>query len=113
MRLKQGDEVEVIAGNDKGVRGTVQKVLRKENKVVVSGVNIVKKHQKPRQSSTGSPIQGGIIEFEAPLHVSNVMLVCPHTDELTRIGIRRDPRDDGTNKTHRVRFSKRSGKDID
>lgn len=107
MRIKVGDEVEVVAGNEKGVRGSVQRVIPDKNRVVVSGVNLVKKHQKPRQTGGRTQAQGGIIEFEAPVDASNVMLVCPHTGELTRVGIRRD--EDG----RRVRFSKKSGKDID
>jgi len=107
MRLKKGDQVEVIAGNDRGVRGEVQRVLPRENRLVVSGAKMVKKHQKPRPSGGRTPTQGGIIEFEAPIAVSNVMLVCPHTGELTRIGVRRN--EDG----QQVRFSKKSGQDID
>ena len=89
MRIKVNDEVEVIAGNYKGVRGTVQRVIPDKNRVVVSGVNIVKKHQKPRPTGGRSQAQGGIIEFEAPIAVSNVMLVDPKSGELTRIGLRR------------------------
>lgn len=107
MRIKVGDEVEVIAGNDKGVRGTVQRVIPKNNRIVVAGVNLVKKHQKPRPTGGRTPSQGGIIEFEAPVDVSNVMLVCPQTNEPTRVGIRRDEAG------RRVRFSKKSGKDLD
>ena len=107
MKIKIGDEVEVIAGNDKGLRGTVQRVLPANNRVVVTGVNIVKKHQKPQQTGGRSKAQGGIIEFEAPVNASNVMLVCPETGEPTRIGIRRD--EDGL----AVRYSKKSGNDID
>jgi large subunit ribosomal protein L24 len=107
MRIKVGDEVEVIAGNDKGVRGTVQRILPHKNRLVISGVNVVKKHQKPQQTGGRTPAQGGIIEFEAPIDLSNVMLVCPDTGEPTRIGIRRN--EDGV----RIRFSKKSGKDID
>ncbi len=107
MRIKVGDEVEVIAGNDKGVRGTVQRILPHKNRLVISGVNVVKKHQKPRQTGGRAPAQGGIIEFEAPIDISNVMLVCPDTGEPTRIGVRRD--EDGV----RIRYSKKSGKDID
>lgn len=106
MRIKVGDEVQVIAGDDKGVRGKVQKVTPKEDMIVVAGVNMVKKHQKPRQTGGRSQAQGGIIEFEAPIHVSKVMLVCPDSDEPTRIGIRRD--ENG----RRVRYSKKSTKDI-
>ena len=107
MRIKEGDQVEVIAGNDKGLRGTVQGVFPEKNRVVISGVNLVKKHQKSRPSGGRAPAQGGIIEFEAPVDVSNVMLVCPQTGEPTRIGIRRD--EDG----QAIRYSKKSGEDID
>ncbi len=107
MRIKVDDEVEVIAGNDKGMQGTVQRIIAEQNRVVVAGVNVVKKHQKPQQTGGRSQSPGGIIEFEAPISVSNVMLICPQTGEPTRIGIRRD--EDG----NRVRYSKKSGQDID
>lgn len=106
MRIKVGDEVEVVSGNYKGTRGTVQRVLPKENRVVVSGVNLVKKHQRPRPTGGRSQAQGGIIEFEAPIHVSNVMLVCPESGKPTRLGTRRD--ENG----NRVRVSKKSGNPI-
>lgn len=107
MKIKVGDEVEVIAGSekDRGKRGQVIRVLPKEGRVVVSGVNMVKKHQKPVPAGRGRT-QGGIIEFEAPIHISNVMLVCPDTKKPTRVGIRRD--EEG----NRIRFSKRSNKDL-
>jgi large subunit ribosomal protein L24 len=107
MRIKEGDQVEVISGEDKGVRGTVQRVYPRKNRIVVSGVNIIKKHQKPRPTGGRTPAQGGIIEFEAPIHISNVMVVCPQTDEPTRVAFRRD--EDG----NRIRYSKKSGEDID
>jgi large subunit ribosomal protein L24 len=107
MRIKVNDDVEVIAGNDRGVRGKVQKIVLAKNRVVVLGVNVVKKHQKPQQTGGRSKAQGGIIEFEAPIDASNVMLICPHTGELTRIGLRRD--EDG----QLIRYSKKSGQDID
>jgi large subunit ribosomal protein L24 len=107
MRIKVDDEVEVISGNDKGLRGTVQRVIPHKNRIVVSGVNIVKKHQKPKATGGRSKAQGGIIEFEAPVDVSNIMLVDPDSGELTRIGHRRD--EDG----HLTRFAKRSGTDLD
>lgn len=107
MRIRVDDEVEVIAGNYKGVRGTVQRVVPDDNRIVVSGVNIVKKHQKPKPSGGRSQAQGGIIEFEAPIDASNVMLVDPKSGELTRVGYRHD--DDG----HRIRYAKKSGADID
>ncbi len=107
MRIKVNDTVEVISGNFKGVRGTVQRVYPKKKMVVVSGVNIVKKHQKPTAAGGRSRAQGGIIEFEAPLHVSNVMLVELGSGEKTRIGVRRDENN------HVVRFSKATGAKLD
>ena len=107
MQIKVGDQVEVIAGNDKGVRGTVQRVLPRENRVVISGVNMVKKHQRSRPTGGRTPTQGGIIEFEAPIDASNVMIVDPESGERTRVGIRRD--ENG----RRIRYAKKSGRDLD
>ena len=106
MRIKKGDLVEVIAGNYKGVRGEVQRVLPAKNRVVVKGVNVVKKHQRP-QPGGRTQVQGGIIEFEAPIDASNVMVVCPDTNLPTRVGYRRDE------SGRKVRYSKRSGNVID
>jgi large subunit ribosomal protein L24 len=106
QRIKKGDTVEVIAGKDKGLRGEVLRVVPKEDRVVVERVNIVKKHQSPVQAGR-SQVQPGIIEFEAPIHISNVMLVCPHTDERTRVGFRINEQG------RKVRVSKKSGQDID
>lgn len=106
MRIKKGDTVIVIAGNDKDATGEVLRAIPDEGRIVVDGVNMRKKAQKP-QNVGGRQTPGGIIEFEAPINVSNVMLVCPQTGEPTRIGIRRD--EDG----RRIRFSKKSGEDID
>jgi large subunit ribosomal protein L24 len=107
MRIKVGDQVQVISGNDKGLRGKVQRVNRKEGRVVVAGVNVVKKHQKARPTAGRTPAQSGIIEFEAPIDISNVMVIDPTTGEPTRIGVRRD--ENG----RRVRFAKKSGADLD
>lgn len=107
MRFKLNDKVRVIAGNFKGLEGSVQRVIAEKNRVVVSGVNVRKKHQKPRPSGGRRAAPGGIIEFELPIDASNVMLICPTTGQPTRIGIRRD--EEG----HPVRFSKKSGKDLD
>jgi len=107
MRIKVDDEVEVISGNYRGVRGKVQRVLPGQNRLVIAGVNIVKKHQKPRQSGGRSQAQGGIIEFEAPLSASNVMLIDPESGELTRVGYRRD--EDG----NQIRYAKISGAELD
>ena len=84
-KIKKGDTVEVITGEHKGVRGTVQRVDAKSTRLVVAGANIVKKHQKPVRAGRGNT-QTGIIEFEAPIHLSNVMLVCPKCNKLTRVG---------------------------
>ena len=104
-RIKKGDIVEVISGNDTGLRGTVQRVFPKKDRVVVSSVNIVSKHQRPVRAGRRD-VQAGIIEFEAPIHASNVMLVCPHCDERTRVGITRD--EDG----EKVRVCKECGEII-
>jgi len=107
QRIKQGDLVEVIAGKDKGLRGEVVRVLVKKDRVIVNGVNIMKRHRKARPAPGGQQIPAQIIEFEAPLHLSNVMLVCPDTDERTRVGFRFT--DDG----RKVRYSKKSGSIIE
>jgi large subunit ribosomal protein L24 len=104
--IKKGDTVEVISGDDLGFRGTVQRVLPKKDKIVVSGINIVKKHQRPVRAGR-SEVQAGVIEFEAPVDISNVMLVCPRCDERTRIGFTRQ--EDGS----KVRVCKRCGEVIE
>src|SRR5215467_2490849 len=88
MKIKKGDTVKVIAGKDKGAEGKVIQVLREEQRVIVEGVNRVKKHTKVIQSGGRAGTTGGIITTEAPIHVSNVMLV--EGDGVTRIGFRRD-----------------------
>jgi len=114
-RIRKGDTVEVIAGDDLGDRGEVQRVLpgRKpksgerdpnRDRVVVAGVNLIKKHQR----RTGDVrTQTGIIEREAPIHVSNVMLVCPKCGDRTRVAVRRFP--DGS----KARVCKKCGEVID
>ena len=85
MKIRKGDTVEVITGDDRGTRGTVHRVLPAEKRVLVSGVNLVKKHQR----RTGDVrTQVGIIEREAPIHISDVMLVCPRCSKKTRVGYR-------------------------
>ncbi|CEJ72165.1 50S ribosomal protein L24 [[Clostridium] sordellii] len=101
MRVKKGDTVVVIAGKDKGKKGTVTKVFTKTNKVLVEGVNVITKHQKP----TAVNPQGGIINKEAPIHISNVMPVDPETGKGTRV---RFEVKDG----QKVRVSVKSGKEI-
>lgn len=108
MRIKVDDEVVVIAGNDKGVRGKVLRVIPQKNRIVVAGVNVVKKHQRPRPTGgRGGQTQGGIIEFEAPIDASNVMLIDPKTNKPTRVGVRRD--ENG----RRIRYAKKSNTDLD
>lgn len=91
VKIRKGDTVEVISGKgiDKGKRGEVIKVIPAEHRVVVSGVNIRKKHQRQVQAQ-GRTLKPGIIEFEAPIDISNVMFVCPKCDEPTRLGIQRE-----------------------
>jgi large subunit ribosomal protein L24 len=105
-QIKKGDTVEVISGDDRGVRGTVQWTLLKKDRVVVSGINIVKKHQRPIRAGR-SQVQPGIIDFEAPIQISNVMLVCPRCDQRTRVGFTRQ--EDG----RKVRVCKKCGEAID
>ena len=114
INIKKGDTVKVIAGKDKGAEGKVIGVLREESRVIVEGVNRVKKHEKVNQ--TGSGNTGGIVTTEAPIHVSNVMLV--EGDGVTRVGFRRDEvtkrRADGSTYTAQrsVRISRKTGKEI-
>lgn len=81
LHVKKGDRVQVIAGNDKGTTGEVLQVFPAKNRAIVENVNMVKKHQKPTQDNPG-----GITEMEAPIHLSNLMLLDPKTGEPTRIG---------------------------
>ena len=103
MNFKVGDEVVVITGSDKGKKGKIIKTLKAENKVVVEGVHIVKKHQRPTGQETG-----GIIEREAPIHASNVMIVDPKTKKRTRIGHTTD-----TKTGKKIRIAKKSNEKID
>ena len=107
MRIKKGDRVLVIAGKDKGVTGRVIEAFPKDDKVLVEGVNRVKKHTKVGQTARGAKT-GGIVTTEAPIHVSNVMLVVEKDGSRvgTRIGFRID--EDG----NKVRVAKRTGEDI-
>ncbi len=105
-KIKKGDIVEVITGRDRGTRGEVVRVLPRKGRVVVEGVNRRKRHQKSYQAGNRT-IQGGIIEFNAPIHISNVMLVCPKCGQRTRVGLRRDE----NGKRHRV--CRKCGADID
>jgi large subunit ribosomal protein L24 len=114
IRIKKGDTVQVISGpkENKGKQGKVIAVYPETNRVLVEGINRIKKHTKVGTSGRGAKT-GGIITQEAPVHISNVMLVDPETKKPTRVGIRTETVErDGRTKTVRVRFAKRSGKDI-
>jgi len=81
--VRRNDNVVVMTGKDRGKRGRVLKVLPEKNRVIVEGVNIIKRHTKP---NPGRQIKGGVVEREAPLHASNVQVVCPECGKATRIG---------------------------
>ena len=103
MNFKVGDEVVVIAGSDKGKTGKIVKTLKNENKVVVEGVRMVKKHQKPTGQETG-----GILDVAAPINASNVMIIDPKTKKRTRIGHTTD-----TKTGKKIRITKKSNEKID
>jgi large subunit ribosomal protein L24 len=92
VKIRKGDTVEIISGRleDKGKRGEVINVLLEDRRVVVQGVNIRVKHQKQVQTSAGRNINPGRIQFEGPIDISNVMLVCPKCSEPTRVKVERD-----------------------
>ena len=102
LKIKKGDTIIVITGKDKGKTGEVTKVLVQENKVIVSGINMAKRHTKPSQESAG-----GIISKEMPIQISNVAYVDPKTNKPTRLGIKIDK--DG----RKVRVAKKSGEVVD
>ena len=102
FKIKKGDRVVVTTGRDRGKTGDVIRMLPRENRVIVQGVNVVKRHTRPSQMSAG-----GIFEKEAPIHISNVAHIDPKDDKPTRVGIR--VTDDG----RKLRYAKRSGEPID
>lgn len=116
--IKKGDLVQVITGRtqakggDRGKQGRVLSVLVERNRVVVEGVNFVTKHVRVGQTQRGSKA-GGIETVEAPIHISNVALVDPESKKPTRVGFRTEQVEkDGVSKTVRVRYAKKSGKDL-
>lgn len=102
MLLKTGDKVRVIAGKDKGKEGTIKQIIAKSNRVIVSDVNKIKKHQK----ATNTNPNGGIVDTEGAIDASNVMFIDPSTNKPTRLGVKVE---DGK----KVRFAKKSGKTVD
>lgn len=110
MHVKKGDKVRVIAGKDKGKTGVILAGFPGKDRVLVEGVNIVKKHTKPNQENP----QGGIVSVEAPIHVSNVMLIDPKSGEPTRVGYTFEEKDiDGAKHLVKYRVAKKSGEIID
>jgi large subunit ribosomal protein L24 len=105
MRIRTDDQVIVISGKDKGKTGRVLRVDRKAEKVYVEGLNIIKRHQRANPANPNAQV--GVIEREAPIHVSNVAIVDPKDNKPTRVGIRRD--ENG----RRMRVTKRSGSELD
>ena len=104
MKIRKNDQVEVISGKDRGTRGRVLRVSRASSRVLVEGVNVIKRHTRANPQKN---IQGGVVEREAEIHVSNVMLVDPDTDKPSRIGSK--VLEDGS----RVRVARRSGAVLD
>jgi large subunit ribosomal protein L24 len=102
LKIKKGDRVRVLQGKDRGKTGEVTRVLPKEGKVIVDGINVAKKHQK----ATRATMQGGIIDKDMPIPVSNVAIVCPSGGEATRVGYRFD------DKGNKVRICKKHGTDL-
>ena len=108
MRIRTDDQVIIISGKDRGKTGKVLRTEPKKNRVYVEGLNIIKRHERPRSTgdmATANP--GGIVEKEGPIHVSNVMVLDPKGNKGSRLGVRRT--DDGK----RVRFARRSGEEVD
>ncbi len=103
LRLKRGDMVQIISGENKGLTGKILNILKNKDRATVEGRNIVKRHTKPNQKNQ----QGGILEKEASIHISNLMLLCEKTNRPTRVGVR--IMDNGK----KARFSKKSKELID
>ena len=107
-KVRRDDMVKILAGKDKGKTGRVLRVEPKKNRVFVEGINVQKRHQRPRSIRDAQRAQeiGGVIEREGPVHISNVMLLDPQSNEPTRVAIRRDG-------GRRVRVAKKSGEALD
>jgi large subunit ribosomal protein L24 len=101
LKVKKGDKVVVITGRDKGKSGEILKVLREENRVIVQGVNLAQRHQKQSMSQ-----EGGIVQKELTIHVSNVALIDPKSEKPTRVGYKMDGE-------RKVRVARRSGEALD
>ena len=108
MHIRKDDQVKIIAGKDRGKTGRVTRTDPKRRRVYVEGLNIIKRHRKPEQVRGAQRAEqvGGVIEQEGPIHISNVMLIDPETNEPTRVGIKREG-------GRRLRIGKKSGKEIE
>jgi large subunit ribosomal protein L24 len=102
MKIRKGDRVVVLSGKDRGKEGVVSRALPAEGKVIVDGINVAKKHQKP----TRSTMQGGIIDKDMPIPVSNVAVISPKDGKATRVGFKID------DKGNKVRICKRTGAEL-
>ena len=107
MKIRKNDNVIVISGNARGKKGKVLKVFPERERIIVEGVNIIKRHTKPNQRNP----QGGIVQREESIHVSNVMLLDPKTSEPTRLGTK-VVKDESTGRSHRLRVAKSSGETV-
>ena len=107
MHTRKDDQVEVISGNYRGKRGKVLKVFPDRNRVIVEGINFIHRHTRP---STSNP-KGGIVEKEAPIHASNVMVICPKCNTRTRMGSQAI-KDEAKNRINRIRICKNCGEMI-
>lgn len=107
MHIKKDDMVQIITGNDRGKQGRVLKVFPEKNRIIVEGVNFIKRHMRPSQKLP----QGGIVEREAPIHASNAMLICPKCNKLTTTGMK-PVVDPIKGRTSRMRYCKKCGEMI-
>lgn len=104
MKIHKNDNVMVIAGNARGKSGKVLKVYPDKERIIIEGVNIIKRHTRPGQKNP----QGGIVQREAPIHVSNVMLIDPKSNQVTRVGMK-VVKDETTGKKRRMRVARATG----
>jgi large subunit ribosomal protein L24 len=108
LKVKKGDTVMVITGKDRGKTGKILEARPSEQRVIVDGLNIAKKHQKPRGQKPG-----GILEVPQPIHVSNVMLVSPTSNQPVKVRVRREPDPSGSGTGQRVRYYWENGQRVD
>jgi len=107
MHIKKNDQVQIISGDDNGKQGRVLKVYPEEKRIIVEGINFIKRHTRPNQKLP----QGGIIEREGPINTSNAMVICPKCNQLTKTGMKQTV-DETTGKISRIRYCKKCGEMI-